>query len=314
MKVTPFIRIYRKLPFAIRNFIRISLKTFTMFTDDKVIKLAAALSYFTIFAIPGLMLVIISLTGFFLGEDAAKGKIFNQLHEYVGDDAAEQIETIIANISFSDDSLFATLLGIGVILFAGTRVFVEIQDSINQIWGVEARSKQGWLKMIIDRVISLSMMATISFLLLVSLILNAILAALGTEIMSWFPDLSVPYLSFINFVVTYVIIVLLFGLIFKVLPDAIISYYDAVIGSLVTGALFVFGTYGISFYLGQSSLTSLYGAAGSIIVLLLWIYYSSLILYLGAEFTQAFALSMGRKVKPKSHAVRIVSGKKDEIC
>lgn len=278
-------------------------ETFAGFTDHKVTKLSGSLAYYTVFSMAPLLVVIISLMGLFLGQEAAEGKIYDQLAGFMGKDTALQLQDIVAKASIGDKSRVAFIIGIGTLLFGATTVFAEIQDSINTIWGLKPKPKRGWLKMLKNRFLSFSVIISLGFILLVSLAVTAVLDGFGARLQARFADVSVVVFYIVNQLLTLAVITLIFGVIFKVLPDALIKWKDIFLGALVTAILFMLGKFGISIYIGESDVGSTYGAAGSLVILLLWTYYSSIILYLGAEFTRAFAVAYGSKIRPSHYAV-----------
>lgn len=275
------------------------------FMDDRGLKLSAALAYYTVFSIAPLLVLVISLLGIFLGEEAIQGQIVGQINGLVGNDAAKQIQDMIKSSSLSGKSSTALLISIGTLLVGATSVFVEIQDSINLIWRVKPKPEKGWLKLLKDRLLSSSLVVSIGFLLLVSFVVNGILLALGDQLTRWLPGLSVYLISTLNFLVSTAVIAVLFGVIFKVLPDVKIGWRDVRGGALFTALLFALGRYGIGFYIETTGTSSTYGAAGSLIVLLTWLYYTAAILYFGAEFTQAYANQVGIRIEPSDHAVYV---------
>ena len=275
------------------------------FSDDKVMKLSGSLAYFTIFSIGPLILIIIFLANLFWGREAVEGSIYGQIKGFVGPDAALQIQDIIKNAAISGKSTFTAIIGVITLVIGATGVFVEIQDSINTIWGLKPKPKKGLIKMILTRLLSFSVVVSLGFLLLVSLIINAVIEAMINKLMSVFPEGAVVLGYIINLVVTFGVTTLLFAIIFMVLPDAKIKWKDVLIGAMVTTVLFMIGKFAISFYIGTSNVGSTYGAAGSLVVILLWVYYSSVILYFGAEFTKAYAASYGSHIEPNEYAVWI---------
>lgn len=291
----------------IKNIWEVISETFISFDEDNVFKLSAALAYYTIFSIAPMLMIIIALVGFVYGKEAIQGEIYMQINELVGNSAALQIQEIIRNISSARETKFATIVGIITLAFGATGVFTEIQDSINLIWGVKAKPKRGFLKLIFNRVLSFSMVVGMGFLLIVSLVVNALMTSFGKALANYFPELTVYVLYGINFLFTFLVITTLFGVIFKVLPDAVIRWRDVGVGALATAVLFLLGKMAISFYLGSSDLGTTYGAAGSLIIILLWVYYSSVILYIGAEFTHVYAARYGRKILPTEYAVLVES-------
>lgn len=280
-------------------------ETVSSFLDDKCVKLSAALAYYTIFSLPPMLVIIITICSFFYGEKAIQGELYDIIRGYVGAEAAMQIEDVLANISITGNNLWATIIGIGMLLFGATGIFGEIQDSINFIWGLKAKPEKSWLTLIINRLVSFSMVLVIGFILLVSLTLNTLLDVLFERLEALFPDYIVKLVYYVDYVLIFTIIVLLFALIFKILPDAIIKWRHVLTGAVVTGVLFMIGKYVISLYLTDTYIISAYGGTGSLIVLLLWVYYSSIILYFGAEFTQSFARHRGVRIEPNRFAVRI---------
>lgn len=280
--------------------------SFSGFGDDKVMKLSASLAYYTIFSLGPLLIVIIFLCGFFLGKEAIEGSIYRQLDSFVGPDAALQIQQIIKNASISKQGTVAATIGVITLLVGATGVFAEIQDSINSIWGLKpkpSKKKGGIWLLLKSRLLSFGIIISLGFLLLVSLGVTAIIEGLGGKLKQVFPDVGVVVLYIANLLITLVVITTLFAVIFKVLPDARIKWRDVIAGSVTTALLFMLGKFAISFYIGQSNVGSTYGTAGSLVVLLLWVYYSSVILYFGAEFTKAYALEFGRQILPAKYAV-----------
>lgn len=277
-------------------------KTFTAFSDDRIVKLSAALAYYTVFSIGPLIIVVIFIAGSIYEKEAIQGNIFQQLQGLVGADAAAQIQAMIKSAALNKSGL-AAIIGIVTLLLGATSVFAEIQDSINMIWGLKPKPKKGWLKMIINRLLSFSIIVSLGFILLVSLVLNGLIEALMNRLQAYYPNITVILLYIINLIITFSVITILFAVIFRVLPDAIIKWKDVMIGSMVTAVLFMIGKFGITVYIGKSDVGNTYGAAGSLVVLLVWVYYSAIILYFGAEFTKAYATDFGSPIQPDKYAV-----------
>lgn len=277
--------------------------SFKGFGDDKITKMSSSLAYYTIFSMAPLLIIIISLSGIFLGQDAAEGKVYAQLTAFVGANTASQLQEMIRNASLSGKSVTAAIIGIATLIIGATTVFAQIQDSINFIWGLKPKPKRGWLKFLKNRFLSFSVIIGLGFLLLVSLSISALIDAFSNSLQVYFPKVTVVIFYIINLIITLAITTLIFGAIFKVLPDAKIKWKDVLVGSVVTAILFMLGKFGISFYIGQSQVGSTYGAAGSLVVLLLWVYFSAIILYFGAEFTKAFAVKYGSQIHPDQYAV-----------
>jgi len=278
-------------------------EAFTGFIDHKVTKLSGSLAYYTVFSMAPLLVVIISLCGIFLGREAAEGQVYDQLVGFLGSNTAEQLQDLIRNASLNNKGTVAFVIGLGTLLIGATTVFADIQDSINGIWGLKPKPKKGWLKMLTNRFLSFSVIVSLGFLLLVSLAITSLLDAFNEALKTRFEDVSVILFYILNNAITLAVITLIFAVVFKVLPDAIIRWKDVLLGSAVTAVLFMLGKFGISFYIGASDVGSTYGAAGSLVILLLWTYYSSIILYFGAEFTRAYALEYGAEIKPNHYAV-----------
>lgn len=277
--------------------------TFKGFSDDKLTRLGGSLAYFTVFSLGPLLVVIISFCGLFLKRDAIEGKVYSVLQGFVGQDTAVQLQEIIKNASIGNSSTIAAVIGIVTLVIGATGVFAEIQDSINSIWGLKPKPKHGLLKLILNRLLSFSIIVSLAFLLLVSLTVTGLIEAVNNRLRLHFPDVTVYVFYVINLVMTLGISMLIFAVVFKVLPDAKIKWKDVMTGAFVTAVLFLIGKFLISFYISQTNIGSTYGAAGSLVVILAWIYYSSLILYIGAEFTKAYAVRYGSAIYPNSYAV-----------
>ncbi len=281
-------------------------ETFKGFIADNAMKLSAALSYYTIFSLPPLLIIIISLCGFFFGTDAVRGELFGQINGLVGNQAAMQIQETIKNVKLSTSNTFVTTVGVVILLIGASGVFSEIQDSINYIWGIQAKPKRGLMKFIKNRLMSFSMIGSVGFLLLVSLIINSLMDVLNVRLAVHFP-LDAIYLFYgINIFIVFIIITLLFTVIFKTLPDGKVVLIDCIIGASFTAFLFMIGKFAIGAYLGSSAIASVYGAAGSVILILVWVYYSAIILYFGAEFTKVYACTHGGKIIPNAYSIQII--------
>lgn len=281
-------------------------ETFNGFIDDNALKLSAALSYYTIFSLPPLLIIIISLSGIFFGAEAVRGELFGQINGLVGSDAALQIQEAIKNVKLSNGNAFATGLGLIILLVGASGVFAEIQDSINYIWGLKAKPKRGFVKYLYNRLMSFSMIGSVGFLLLVGLVVNSLIEVLSKRLAVIFPQDTIFLFYVVNALLIFVIITLLFSIIFKSLPDGKIALRDCIIGASFTAFLFMIGKLGIGVYLGRSNIASIYGATGSIILILVWVYYSAIILYFGAEFTKVFAYTHGKKIIPNAYSVQIL--------
>ena len=273
------------------------------FSEDKVPKLSASLAYYTVFSLGPLLIVILYLCGIFFGREAIEGSIYGQMRSFVGQDAALQIQEMIKNASLSSGSTVAATIGIVTLLIGATSVFAEIQDSINTIWGLKRRPTAGWFVLVKTRLLSFGVIGSLGFLLLVSLGITAIVESISSRLIKQFPGIAVPAFYIFNLVLTIGVVTTLFAVIFKVLPDAKIKWKDVWAGAIATTILFMLGKFAITFYISKSNIGGTYGAAGSLVVLLVWVYYSSFILYFGAEFTKAWAVRFGSEINPNSYTV-----------
>lgn len=291
---------------AFKNGFKILSGAFNGFLDDKGLKLSASLAYYTVFSLAPLLLLLISFVGLILGQDAVhNNKIFDGINGMVGNQAAKQIQDMIKNAQLSGKTTSAVVIGGMILLLGATTVFVEIQESINMIWKVKAKPKRGWLKLLQDRLLSSSLIVGLGFLLIVSLVVNGLVLALSGVLTRFLPDITVIFVQIINAVISFLVITVLFGVIFKVLPDVKIGWKDIRSGALFTAVLFMIGRFGIGLYISTTGAGSTYGAAGSLIVILVWVYYTAAILYFGAEFTQAYAEFYGIKIAPADYAVHV---------
>ncbi len=278
-------------------------KSFKGFANDRITKMSSSLAYYTIFSMAPLLIIIISLSGLFLGRDAAEGKIYGQLSGFIGPNTASQLQTMIHNASLTGKSKFAAIIGVITLVIGATTVFAQIQDTINFIWGIKPKPKKGWLSMLRNRFLSFSVIIGLAFLLLVSLVVSTLIDGFSDSLKAHFPELTVIALYVINTIITLIVTTLIFGAIFKVLPDARIRWKDVLAGAVTTAILFMLAKFGISYYIRKSNIGSTYGAAGSLVILLLWVYFSAMILYFGAEFTKAFAVKFGSQIYPYHYAV-----------
>src|SRR5690349_14278874 len=298
---------------SIKTAFRLLKNSAIAFSEDNAFKLSASLSYYTIFALGPLLIIIISLSGYFLGKDAVEGRIYDELNTVIGSEAALQVQNIISSAHGTHATTIGTLIGFIILIIGATGVFTEMQSSINFIWSVRAKPKKGWLKYLSNRLLSFSLVAGLGFLLLVSLMVNTLLNLLMKRLAARFPHLDFDILNTANTLITLAVIASLFAVIYKVLPDAVISWRDAWIGSIFTAGLFMVGKFLIGLYIGRSNIGLTYGTAASVVIILAWVYYSSLILYYGAEFTKIYALHSGEGIRPKQTAVFIIKRETKEI-
>jgi membrane protein len=285
---------------------KIIVKSFNAFMADKGLKLSASLSYYTIFSLGPMLVVLLAVAGFFYQEKQdLQEKVFEEIQGFIGTEAALQVQTLLKNLALSGDSVVAIVIGIITLLIGATGVFIEIQDSINQIWKVKAVPKKGWLKLLKNRFLSLSMVGSLGFLLIVSLIINGMVSAVSTVLSNYLPENILFLFDVVNLMITFLVLVFLFSIIYKVLPDAEIPWRGVRTGAIFTSLLFMLGEYLIRLYIGYTAVGSVYGAAGTLVVIAVWVYYSAAILFFGAEFTKVYAEEKGERIKPSSHAVYI---------
>ncbi|WP_071191226.1 YihY/virulence factor BrkB family protein [Trichormus sp. NMC-1] len=279
-------------------------ETFTEWSEDKASRLAASLAYYTIFSLAPLLIIVIAITGTLFGEEAARGEIVQQIQGLVGKEGAEFIELAIKNASKPEEGNIASIISILALLLGATGLFAELQDSLNTIWEVKPKPGRNMFNIIRQRFLSFAMVVGIGFLLLVSLVISAALSAITTYFTNVLPGVDIIW-QIINFILSFSITTVLFGLIFKVLPDVKIGWSDVLIGAVITSILFSLGKFLLGHYLGNSSFASTYGAAGSLMVILAWVYYAAQILFFGAEFTQVYARKYGNRIIPTKNAVSI---------
>jgi membrane protein len=286
-------------------------ETFRDWKEDKAFRLSAALAYYTVFSIAPLLIIVIAVAAAIFGREAAEGQIVTQLTGLIGKEGAETLQTAIQNSSKPKEGVIATIISVFMLIFASTGVFSELQGSLNTIWEVEPKPGRGFFAIIKDRFISFSAVLGIGFLLLVSLVISAAIAAMGELFKGFLPMPEVVF-HILNFVISFALITLLFAMIFKFLPDVKIAWKDVWIGAALTALLFTIGKFLIGLYLGKSTFTSTYGAAGALLIILLWAYYSSLILFFGAEFTQVYANRCGSRVVPSENALPVSEEKRTQ--
>jgi membrane protein len=268
---------------------------------DRAPRLGAALAYYTVFSLVPFLVVVIAVIGLVFGQEAAQSAILSQITEFVGEQTAAAIKDMIQRADQPSTGLFATAVAVATLLLGASGVFGQLQDALNAVWGVEPKEGRGVWGFIKDRFLSFVAVLGTGFLLLVSLILSSALAAFG----KWFGGLlPLPetLLQLMNFALSFLVVTGLFALIFKVLPDAKVAWRDVWIGAALTSALFTIGKFALGLYLGKSNVASAYGAAGSLVLVLLWVYYSAQILLYGAEFTQVYANRIGERIVPAPDA------------
>jgi membrane protein len=279
-------------------------ETYQEWSEDKAPRLAAALSYYTIFSLAPLLVIVIAIAGLVFGQAAAQNRINVQIEGLIGQPGASAIQAMIASASNPRAGIIATVIGIVTLLLGAAGLFGQLQDSLNTIWEIQTKPEKGLGGLIKKRFLSFTMVLGIGFLLLVSLVITAALSALDNFTTQLFPGFELVF-QVVNFLISFGVITLLFAMIYKILPDAKLGWRDVWLGAAVTALLFSIGKLLIGLYLGHASVTSSFGAAGSLVVVLLWIYYSAQILFFGAEFTQVYARRYGSGVVPEAGAIRL---------
>lgn len=274
------------------------------FHENEVIKYCASLSYYTIFSIAPMLIIAIAIGSVLFGKDAVQGHLFGQINTVVGTDAAILIQEMLKHATLRRDNFAASAVAIVIFIIGVTGVFGEIQSTINRIWGLKAKPEKGILRYLVSRVLSFAMVISVGFLMVVSMMTGVLIDLLADKLDNILPETGFIVVVFHN-VSSLLIIGFLFAIIFKFLPDSIVRWSDAIVGSVFTSVLFSLGKYLISLYMSNSPAVGVYGAAGSIIIILLWIYYSSVLLYFGAEFTRIYALTHGHGIRPNKFSVSI---------
>jgi membrane protein len=270
--------------------------------EDKASRLAASLAFYTLLSVAPLLVLLVSMLGLFYGDEAARGEVASQLVAALGHEASRGIEALIAEARVPAHGVLGTVAGVVVLLFGASGVFGELQSSLNTVWEIEPKKGRGIVGVIKDRFFSFTMVLGVGFLLLVSLVLSTVLSALGSSITPDAPGLSVLF-QLVNALISFAFVTALFALMYRVIPDVRIAWRDVFMGAAVTALLFTLGKFLLGLYLGRASVSSPYGAAGSLVVFILWVYYSAQILFLGAEFTQVYATTLGSRILPDEDAV-----------
>ena len=280
-------------------------ETFKRWNAKDPFQLSAAVSYYALFSFPALIIIVIQTVGIFYKRATIKSRIIEEISKILGSDSAEAVEAMLANAINTESSGIAIIVGIATLLYGATGLFVALQKALNIIWGVVPKPKNEWLKLIKDRAFSLGLILIIGFLLLTSLILTAILTAISDYIALYLPEVMINLFQVVNFIVALALVTVLFAMIFKFLPDVTLRWRTVWFGAIVTAILFSIGKSALGIYFGTADPGSAFGAAGSVILILLWVSYSSLILFFGAAFTQVYAEHYGQGIQPAPYAERI---------
>lgn len=279
-------------------------ETFIQWLGHKAPRLAAALAYYMVFSLAPLLMIAIAIAGAIFGEDAARGQIVGQISGVVGEEVASIIQSAISNASRPDLSNFASLISVGILFFAASGVFAQLQDALNTIWGVQPKPGREVIQFITKRIFSFAIVISIGLLVILSLLFSAAIS--GLIQLELIPGLSMLW-KYISIIISFTLTTILFALIFKFLPDAKVAWSDVWIGAIITSVLFGIGRWLLEWYFAKTGFGSTYGAAGSLIVLLAWVYYSAQILFLGAEFTEVYARKYGSHITPNRHSMKVTT-------
>jgi len=292
-----------------KNFVstpwKILKKTFVNFYDDDTMSEASSIAFYTIFSMPAILIIALSIGSAFYERILVQDELLNQVGRLVGRESAKEIELILSNAAMDKTNTVAKIAGVITLIFSATTVFISLQSSLNKIWGIKPKPKNGFIKFTLNRLLSLAMVASIGFVLLVSLVVDAALMLFQEMLSHVLEGTTLYILNLINIIISLGFITVMFGLLFKVLPDARIKWKDVWVGAVVTMLLFTIGKFLIGFYLGNSSFNTAYGAAGSLVIILVWIYYSTTIFLFGAELTAVYTIESGSRIEPYSTAVRV---------
>ncbi len=295
-----------------KTFFILLKKAFVSWNKNDPFPKGATIAYYTLFSLPSLLIIVMTIASSFFERDAVQGRITAQISDFIGGDSAKAIENMIINVSASEDSTLAIIFSVGMVLFAATGVFFQLKKTMNNIWGVAAK-KANFVRMLLDRLISFGMVLVIGFLLLISLMISAVLRILKEHIETISESLTAVFVDVMNFGLSFVILTILFAALFKLLPDIKIRWRITFLGAALTTALFLIGEFLIGYYFGQSEPASVYGAAASVVIILLWVNYICLILFFGAEFTVQYAEHKNEKVIPNRFAEPAIHQEIDKL-
>ncbi|HZY79226.1 MAG TPA: YihY/virulence factor BrkB family protein [Cyclobacteriaceae bacterium] len=297
---------------SFKSFFALLKQAFSSFFERDPFNNSVIVAYYTIFSLPGLLVIVINVAGYFFGKEAVTNQISTQIGSLVGADTATDIQNIVVSASESKGTVLSTILSVATLLFGATGVFYQVQQILNKIWEVKPKPKQKIIKLIRDRLFSFGLILVVGFLLLVSLVLSAALSAFGTWFSNNITDALPVLFSILDILVSIAVVTLLFAAIFKFLPDIRISWKEVLPGALVTAILFSVAKFALGLYFGKSDPSSAYGAAGTIVLIMLWVSYAGMILFYGAEFTRVYSTRNGKKVKPTESAEFAKAEKKEK--
>jgi membrane protein len=281
-------------------------------TKDNCFQLAAALSYYTLFSLAPMMIIAISLAGYFFGREAVTGELFGQIRGLIGPEGAKAVQTMVESAYIEQKGFIPTIIGVASLIFSATVTFAALQDSLNIIWKVKADTKSGIMKLVINRLLSFSMVLGIGFMLMVSLVVQSLISLLSKYIQRLLGEGSNILFQIVELIVSSGILIVLFAVIFKFLPDVKIKWRNVWRAAILTTVLFSVGKYLIGLYIGQSDFTTTYGAAASIVIIIVWINYSAWIFFVGAEYAYVYMKRKGEEIEASEHAVKIKRIEREE--
>ena len=288
-----------------KKYVKVLVDTIKDFTSNESMNFAAGTAFYTIFSLPAFLIIILNLGASLYNKSEIREELFTQITNLAGEETRKTLKSILENFAINSDSTLSATIAIGVLIFSATTVFVSLQKGINHIWHIKPKPNRGWLKLAIDRLLSFSIVLVIGFILIISLILDAIVSFSFGKLDGIFPEVNVKLISIVEITISQLIMIVIFALMYKILPDARVKWKDTWAGAIITALLFILGKFLIGIYMGTNDLSSTYGAAGSLVILLVWIYYSVVIFLFGAQVTYYIAKNIGGGIKPKSQAVRI---------
>lgn len=294
------------------KYVKILVDSIKDFTSNESMNFAAGTAFYTIFSLPALLIIILNLGASLYERSEIREELFSQITSLAGEESRQTLESILENFALNADNAFSATLGISILIFSATTVFVSLQKGINHIWHIKPKPNKGYLKLAINRLLSFSIVLVIGFILIISLILDTIVSYSFGKLDNAFPDVDLELISVVEIVISQLILIVIFALMYKILPDAKVRWKDTWAGAIVTALLFIIGKFLIGFYMGTNDLNSTYGAAGSLVILLVWIYYSVVIFLFGAQVTYYIAKNIGGGVRPRAEAVRVEEIEIDE--
>ena len=281
----------------IKIFLKLLKKSYFSWEKNGAYAKSATIAYYALFSLPSLLIIVVSIAGYFFGKSAVQGRLTNEIAQFIGRDTANAVENMIENAALTKDSTLMVIFGLALLIFGATGVFFQLKIAMNNIWNVAAK-KTNFLRLVLDRVISLGMVLVLGLLLLIAMVVSALLNLLKEEVENFFPNITELMVTIANYAFSFLFVTTLFAAIFKLLPDIKIRLRTTYVGAALTTILFLIGESVISFYFGQTSPGSVYGGASSVVLILLWVYFTCLILFFGAEFTVQYALFNKEKVEP----------------